>query len=98
MASPAPMTMRMATGPVRLGDLQIEAGTPLFMVWAAGKHDPLAFPEPARFEPARDGAWPLIFGMVQHGCLGHAIIRATLQELPAVFTAKDARLTGGTGV
>jgi len=53
MASPAPMRKRMTTGPVRLGDLQIEAGTPLFTVWAAGNHDPVAIPEPARFDPVR---------------------------------------------
>lgn len=97
MASPAPMNKRMTTGPVRLGDLQIEAGTALFMVWAAGNHDPVTFPEPARFDPVRDGARPLIFGMGQHACLGHAIVRATLQERPAVFITKDARFTGAAG-
>lgn len=84
------MRKRMTTGPVRLGDLQIEAGTPLFTVWAAGNHDPVAIPEPARFDPVRDGARPLIFGMGQYACLGHAIVRAALRELPAVFITKDA--------
>lgn len=97
MASPAPMTMRLTTGHIRLGELEIEPGTPLFMLWAAGNHDPLAFPEPGVFDPDRTHARPLMFGMGQHACLGHAIVRATLQELLAVFIAREARIGGDTG-
>ncbi|MDQ7260706.1 cytochrome P450 [Paracoccus sp. PS-1] len=85
LASSTPMTMRLATGRIALGDLVVEAGTVLSMVWAAGNHDPLAFPAPERFDPDREGARPLMFGMGQHACLGHAIIRATLVQLLGVL-------------
>lgn len=98
LSSPAAMTMRLTTAPITLGDLEIEADTPLFMVWAAGNHDPLAFPEPGRFDPARLESRPLMFGMGQHACLGHAIVRTMLQELLAVFIARQPRLTGDTGL
>lgn len=97
MASPAPMTMRLTTGHIRLGEIDIEPGTPLFMLWAAGNHDPLAFAEPGVFNPDRAGTRPLMFGMGQHACLGHAIVRAVLQELLAVFLDREARIEGDTG-
>ncbi|WP_170162023.1 cytochrome P450 [Paracoccus siganidrum] len=85
LASSTPMTMRLATGRIALGDLVMEAGTVLSMVWAAGNHDPRTFPAPERFDPDRQGARPLMFGMGQHACLGHAIIRATLVQLLGVL-------------
>lgn len=97
MASSAPMTMRLTTGPVRIGETDIEPGTALFMVWAAGNHDPLAFAEPGVFNPDRAGARPLMFGMGQHACLGHTIVRAVLQEMLAVFLAREVRIDGDTG-
>jgi cytochrome P450 len=97
LASPAPMTMRLTTAPIRLGETEIEAGTALFMVWAAGNHDPLAFPRPERLDPARQDARPLMFGMGQHACLGHAIVRTTLQELLAFFLRKQPQVTGDSG-
>lgn len=87
LASSTPMTMRLTTGRIALGDLVMEAGTVLSMVWAAGNHDPLAFPAPDSFDPDREGARPLMFGMGQHACLGHAIIRATLVQLLGVLGA-----------
>lgn len=77
----------MATGRIALGVLVMEGGTVLSMVWAAGNHDPLAFPAPERFDPDRQGARPLMFGTGQHACLGHAIIRATLVQLLDVLEA-----------
>lgn len=97
LVSPAPMTMRLTTAPVTLGDLQIAPGTVLAMVWAAGNHDPRAFPAPECFLPSRTDARPLMFGMGQHACLGHALVRATLQELLAFFLARQPEITGDTG-
>ncbi|WP_449043906.1 cytochrome P450 [Paracoccus versutus] len=56
LASSTPMTMRLTTGRIALGDLAMQAGTVLSMVWAAGNHDPLAFPAPERFDPDHQGA------------------------------------------
>lgn len=81
LASSTPMTMRQATGEINLGDLTIEAGTVLSMIWSAGNHDPQVFSEPEKFRPGRGSARPLMFGMGQHSCLGHAIVRATVLQL-----------------
>lgn len=98
LASPAPMTMRLSTDAMTVAGAEIETGTALSMVWAAGNHDPAAFPDPGRFDPARSGARPLTFGMGQHACLGHGIVRGILQELLAFWTARSPRLSGDTGV
>lgn len=98
LASPAPMTMRLTTAPLRLDETEIAAGTMLSMLWAAGNHDPLAFPQPERFDPARQEARPLMFGMGQHACLGHALVRAMLQALLAFFIARQPQIEGDTGV
>lgn len=85
LASPTPLTMRLSTASIALDDLQIDPGTPLSMVWAAGNHDPLVFEEPEQFDSQRGSARPLTFGMGQHACLGHAIVRTTLVELLTVI-------------
>lgn len=102
LASPAPLTMRLATGDIRLDDLTIPAGTVLAMVWAAGNHDPQAFADPGRFDPARFGpgrgaARMLSFGMGGHACLGHGLVRAMLLAVLDVLTRGDLRLTGDPG-
>ncbi|MFN4023343.1 MAG: cytochrome P450 [Hyphomonas sp.] len=98
LASPAPMTMRLSTDAMSVGGVEIEPGTALSMIWAAGNHDPAAFPDPRRFNPARSGARPLTFGMGQHACLGHGIVRGVMQELLAFWIARSPRLSGDTGV
>lgn len=81
LASSTPMTMRLTTGEIKLDDMTIEAGTVLSMIWSAGNHDPLVFREPEKFDLGRGPMRPLMFGMGQHSCLGHAIVRATLLQL-----------------
>lgn len=97
MASPAPMTMRMTSAVVEIGGLRIEKGTPLFMIWAAGNHDPLAFPRPERFNPERHDSRPLMFGSGQHACLGHALVRTALQQLLGFLLDRQPLLTGDPG-
>jgi cytochrome P450 len=80
LASPTPLTMRYTTDVVEICDIVIEPGTPLAMVWAAGNHDPDAFPEPAQFSVER-ASRPLTFGMGHHACLGHALSRSLLARL-----------------
>lgn len=81
VASSTALTMRQTTGSITLGDVVMEPGTTLSMIWAAGNHDPLAFARPERFDPDRQGTRPLMFGMGPHACLGHAVVRTTLTHI-----------------
>lgn len=94
LASPTPMTMRLTTGEIALGDVTLDAGTVLSMIWPAGNHDPLAFESPANFDPARGGARALTFGAGQHGCVGHALMRTMLTELIGVLGVFDLEYDG----
>lgn len=80
LASPTPLTMRYTTDVIEVCDIVIEPGTPLAMVWAAGNHDPDAFPDPEQFNSERSSR-PLTFGMGNHACLGHALSRSLLVRL-----------------
>lgn len=80
LAGPTPMTMRLATAPIEAAGYRIDEGTVLSMIWAAGNHDPRVFHDPAQFDPSRT-ARPLSFGMGQHACLGHAVVRGILVNL-----------------
>lgn len=93
LASPTPMTMRRTTGEVTFGDLIVPADTPLSMVWAAGNHDPAAFTDPATFNPDRRMR-TLSFGMGHHACLGHAVVRAALQNLLQFVISRKAEFAG----
>lgn len=97
LASSTPMTMRLTTGEIGLGNLSIAPGTVLSMIWSAGNHDPLVFPEPDRFDPGRGSARPLMFGMGQHSCLGHAIVRATLLQLLKLMEERRPVFEGDLG-
>lgn len=97
LASSTPMTMRLATGEIDLDDLTIETGTVLSMVWSAGNHDPLVFPDPEKFDPGRGSARPLMFGMGQHSCLGHVIVRATLLRLLEFMERRGPVFEGDPG-
>jgi cytochrome P450 len=66
----AHMIPRTTTGPVRLGDVEIPAGSRV-MVWiAAANRDPEHFPDPDRFDVTRTGSSPLAYGLGIHFCLG----------------------------
>lgn len=94
LASSTAMTVRQAAAPIRLEDLEIAPGTVLSMIWAAGNHDPAAFPDPGAFDPARRGARPLTFGLGAHACLGHALIRTTFQALLTFLIERRPAITG----
>ncbi len=67
------------------------------MIWSAGNHDPLAFPEPETFDPDRGAARPLMFGMGQHACLGHAIVRATALQCLHFMEERQPAFEGDLG-
>jgi cytochrome P450 len=75
---PAAATTRLAEAPVELAGKSIEAHQLLFIVLAAGNHDPAQCPDPDRFDIAR-GARHLAFGQGTFYCLGAALARMEAQ-------------------
>jgi hypothetical protein len=73
--SPVQITTRLAHQTVTLGDSLIAAGDMVFIVIGAANRDPARYPEPDRFDIARDSRDHLAFGSGIHYCLGSALAR-----------------------
>ncbi|MCJ2185415.1 cytochrome P450 [Novosphingobium beihaiensis] len=74
---------RFATQDIEYRGVRIPAGTMLFFNLNVAGHDPVLFPDPARFDPGRAIVAEnrhVAFGMGKHMCLGQYIARAQLQE------------------
>jgi cytochrome P450 len=89
---------RAVTTPVEIGDAQLEPGDAVSLVIGAANRDPAVFPDPDRFDVARENAERHSgFGFgVQH-CLGHAPARAEgevavaalLERLPGLHLVEE---------
>ncbi|MEH1169294.1 cytochrome P450 [Micromonospora sp. CPCC 205539] len=77
--SPVQLTTRTSTAPVRTGGLDLPAGSTALLLLGAANRDPRRFPDPQRFDPARDQAHPLSFGAGPHYCLGAGLARLEAQ-------------------
>lgn len=69
------------------GDVIIPAGNMISMMWAAGNHDPAAFPDPESFDINRPQAGLTTFGGGIHICPGRyagvMLVRALIEEFEA---------------
>jgi len=91
---------RIATQDTTVGGTPVPKGAKLLLSLAAANRDPDRFPEPDRFDPARDNARQhLSFGMGIHLCLGAHLARIeigiVLNQMLDRFS--DLRLVEGTG-
>ncbi len=67
----------------------IAAGTLVTVHVAAAHRDPVAYPDPDRFDVHRDSGPPqLEFGIGRHFCLGAALARMEIQEVIRAVTAR----------
>jgi cytochrome P450 len=74
--SPQTSWRRIATQDTRLGDVEIPAGTRLFLSLGAANHEAALFPEPSGFDIHRKNAGKHIsFGHGIHFCLGARLAR-----------------------
>lgn len=78
---PATMFPRMATRNTTLGGLDIEAGTLVFVMSAAGNRDPGRWTEPDRFDVRRPARPHLGFGAGPHTCIGLHLARRQMTAL-----------------
>ena len=82
---------RYARTDVQIGPVTVRAGELVLLDNRAANHDAAVFPQPARFDIARQGAAHLSFGHGGHYCLGAPLARIELQavfsQLPARFPA-----------
>ncbi|WP_405866090.1 cytochrome P450 [Streptomyces sp. NBC_00005] len=87
---------RIAAEDVVLSGTPIPAGSDVRVVIAAANRDPAAFPDPDRFDPARDNSTHLAFGHGIHHCLGAFLVRAELSTaLPRLHTRFPELSEGG---
>lgn len=82
---------RVATEPVRLGSVQVQAGEALMVSLLNGNRDPKVYPEPDLLEPGGRDAVHLTFGHGLHRCLGAPLGRI---QLRIVFRRLVARFPG----
>ncbi|QDY75572.1 cytochrome P450 [Streptomyces qinzhouensis] len=74
---------------IEVAGVTVPRGAPLILVLAAANRDPLRFPEPDRFDPARRDNQHLGFGSGIHSCFGAPLARV---EARIALTALLARI------
>jgi cytochrome P450 len=89
---------RTATRDLELAGTRIAAGDKMVVYHVSANHDERRFPDPFRFDPARDPNDHLAFGQGPHLCLGAAFARLQMRaffteflKLPPVELAGEPR-------
>lgn len=95
---PARASMRVAARDVRVGDLDIAAGTTVWISRARANRDPARFPGGDRLELGRPASGSLAFGAGAHYCLGAGLVRAVadLTLLASIDRIEALEPTSGT--
>ena len=96
--SPVIYMRRMATRATEIRGTRIRAGQKVVMYYGAANRDASVFPDPERFDIAREPNLHLAFGGGQHFCLGahiarveiEAMLREILTRLPDIESAGPA--------
>jgi len=93
--SPTTFTGARARVDVDLEGERFEAGSQRLMFYAAANHDPRVFPDPDRFDIARQAKGHLAFSAGPHYCLGAPLARMEAEiGLSALFRRIPALVTG----
>jgi cytochrome P450 len=79
-SSPTSHFIRYATHDVQLGKVTVRAGEAVAAWIGSANRDASVFPDPYTFDVRRDAQRHLAFGVGPHFCLGHALVRITLEE------------------
>jgi cytochrome P450 len=94
---PVQVTTRVALQDTILFEHRIKQGTYVLTLIGSANRDPLRFPDPDVFDPARPNNTPISFGAGAHFCLGAALARLEaqvafpllLQRLPGLRPAGE---------
>lgn len=83
---------RRATGPMTLGEVELEADAPVAAVIAAANRDPERFERPDTFDLHRERQRVATFGFGRHFCSGHAFARSQERIALAGLLARYRKL------
>ena len=84
-------TGRLALAETEIGGTLVGDGEGVIISLLAANHDPAAFPDPSRLDPARWNRPHVAFGFGPHQCLGQSLARA---ELEIVYATLFRRIPG----
>src|SRR5439155_11016290 len=73
--APVQAAKRTTLEPVEVRDTTIPAGATVLLLYGSANRDPAHYPEPDRFDVARNPIDHLGFGSGGHACLGAALAR-----------------------
>ncbi|MFI6603811.1 cytochrome P450 [Nonomuraea sp. NPDC050536] len=92
-SGPVQTVARRATRDIEMHGQHVPAGSRMLLVVAAANRDPHVFPNPDRYDVARDTTATLAFGQGRHFCLGAALARLqaqiVLEELVASIASYE---------
>lgn len=89
--SPVRALFRTTTRPVTLGGVELDAGTPLMLLYAAANRDECTFADSAQFDVSRENApRHVAFSAGPHYCIGSALARL---EIRVAFEEVLSRMT-----
>jgi cytochrome P450 len=90
--SPVQGTLRIAREDLELGGRRVRRGQQLILLLGSAHRDPAQFPDPDRFDLARQSGEHLAFGSGRHGCLGSALARLEARTALAALLRRYPRL------
>ncbi|MFU0507346.1 cytochrome P450 [Pseudaminobacter sp. NGMCC 1.201702] len=77
--SPAQLIARVAREDLEIAGTSIRRDTPVFLALGAANRDPEVFEKPDSFDPSRNAAALLSFGMGRHSCIGGTLVRLQIE-------------------
>lgn len=89
-------TFRFAAEPLDLAGTRMDTGDTVLVSLAAASRDPLAFPDPDRFDITRRPGGHLGFGHGPHHCLGAPLARAEATIVLRLLLDRYSSLTFAT--
>ncbi len=88
--TPLQLTKRVALSDYALGENTIRSGEQVLLCLAAANRDPAQYPEPERYDVAREGRPHVGFGYGMHNCLGGVLAQMQVELVLDAFVRRFA--------